>query len=93
VFPGAVADTGSGTRARSSLSFFSVAREGKGLACCVVFTASGSDALRRQGRRLHTANVVSVCVFVTDIRGLRPGQPLRGAGRGATAFYTSSVDA
>jgi hypothetical protein len=29
---GAVADTGSGTRARSSLSFFSVAQEGKGLA-------------------------------------------------------------
>jgi hypothetical protein len=35
----------------------------------------------------------SVCVFVTDIRELRPGQPLRGAGRGVTAFYTSSVDA
>jgi hypothetical protein len=34
-----------------------------------------------------------VCVFVTDIRGLRPGQLLRGAGRGAMAFYTSSVDA
>ncbi len=41
------------------------------------------------------ADVVSVlvCVFVTDIRELRPGQPLRGAGRGATTFYTSSVDA
>jgi hypothetical protein len=34
-----------------------------------------------------------VCVFVTDIHGLRPGQPLRGAERGATAFYTFSVDA
>jgi hypothetical protein len=31
VFSGAVADTGPGTRARSSLSFLSVAREGKGL--------------------------------------------------------------
>jgi hypothetical protein len=39
------------------------------------------------------ANVVSVCVFVTDIRRLQPGQPLRGAKQGATTFYTSSVDA
>jgi hypothetical protein len=31
VFLGAVADTGPGTRAWSSLSFLSVAREGKGL--------------------------------------------------------------
>jgi hypothetical protein len=37
--------------------------------------------------------MVSVCVFVTDIHGLQPGQPPRGAGRGATTFYTSSVDA
>jgi hypothetical protein len=37
VFPGAVADTGPGTRARSSLSFLSVAQEGKGLAHCVAF--------------------------------------------------------
>jgi hypothetical protein len=36
---------------------------------------------------------LSVCVFVTDIRGLWPGQPLRGARRGVTAFYTSRVDA
>jgi hypothetical protein len=36
---------------------------------------------------------LSICVFVTDIRRLRPGQPLRGAGRGATTFYTSNVDA
>jgi hypothetical protein len=36
---------------------------------------------------------LSVCVFVTDIRRLWPGQPLRGVRRGATAFYTSSVDA
>jgi hypothetical protein len=35
VFPGAIADTGSGTRARLSLSFLSVAQEGKGLARCV----------------------------------------------------------
>jgi hypothetical protein len=33
-----------------------------------------------------------VCVFVTDIRKLRPGQPLWGVGRGATTFYASSVD-
>ncbi len=32
VFPGAIAYTGPGTRARSSLSFLSVAREGKGQA-------------------------------------------------------------
>ncbi len=31
MFPGAVADTGLSTRARSSLSFLSVVREGKGL--------------------------------------------------------------
>jgi hypothetical protein len=64
VFPGAVADTGPGTRARSSLSFLFVAREGKGLARCVAFAASGSGTLRRRGRRLHTANVVSVCLCV-----------------------------
>ncbi len=93
MFPGDVVDTGPGTRTWSSLSFLFVAREGKGLARCVAFAASGSGALRRRGRRLHTANVVSVCVFITDIRGLLPGQPLRGAGRGAMAFYTSSVDA
>jgi len=93
VFPGAVVDTGLGTRARSSLFFLFVAQEGKGLPRCVAFATSGSGALRRRGRRLHTANMVSVCVFVTDIRGLWPGQPLRGAGRGATTFYTSSVDA
>jgi hypothetical protein len=64
VFPGAVADTGPGTQARSSLSFLSVAREGKGLASCVAFAASGSGALRRWGRRLHTANMVSWCLSV-----------------------------
>jgi len=93
VFPGVVADIAPGTRARSSLSFLSVAREGKGLARCVAFIASGSGALQRWGRRLHTANVVSVCVFVTDICGLQPRQSLRGVGRGAPAFHTSSVDA
>jgi hypothetical protein len=93
VFLGAVVDIGPSTPARLSLSFLSVAREGKGLARCVAFTASESGALRRRGRRLHIANMVSVCVFVIDIRGLRPGQPLRGAGQGAMAFYTSSVDA
>jgi hypothetical protein len=36
---------------------------------------------------------VCVCVFVTDIHRLRLGQLLQGAGRGATTFYTSSVDA
>ncbi len=35
--------------------------------------------------------MVSVYVFVTYIRGLRPGQPLRGAGRGAPTFYTCSL--
>jgi hypothetical protein len=64
VFPGAVADTSPGIRAQSSLSFLSVAQEGKGLACCVAFAASGSSALRRRGRCLHTANVVSVCLCV-----------------------------
>jgi hypothetical protein len=93
VFPRVVADTGPSTWARSSHSFLSVAREGKGLARCSAFATSGSGALQRWGRCLHTANVVSVCVFVTDICGLRPGQLLQGAGRGATAFYTSSVDA
>jgi hypothetical protein len=39
------------------------------------------------------ANVVFVCVFITDIRELQPGRPLQGARRGATAFYTSSVNA
>jgi hypothetical protein len=38
------------------------------------------------------ANVVSICVFVIDICGLWPGQPLQGVRRGATAFYTSSVN-
>ncbi len=63
VFPGAVTDTGPGTRAQLSLSFFSVAREGKGLARCVVFAASGSNVLRRRGRRLHTANMVFICLM------------------------------
>jgi hypothetical protein len=66
VFPGAVANTGPGTRARSSLSFLSVAREGKGLARCVAFTTSGSGALQRQGRRLHTANMVSVFLCLSQ---------------------------
>jgi hypothetical protein len=79
VFLGAVADIGPGTRARSSLSFFFVAQEGKGMAHYVAFAASGSGALRRRGRRLHTANMVSVCVFVTHIRKLWLGQLLRGA--------------
>jgi len=35
VFPGVVVDTGPGTGARSSLSFLSVAQEGKGLARCL----------------------------------------------------------
>jgi len=35
VFPGVVADIGPGTRARLSLSFLSIAQEGKGLARCV----------------------------------------------------------
>jgi len=64
VFLGAVADTSPGTRARSSVSFLSVAREGKGLAHCVVFATSGSNALWRWGRHLHTANVVFVCLCV-----------------------------
>jgi hypothetical protein len=45
------------------------------------------------GRMTRAAICLSVCVFVIDIRGLRWGQPLRGPGRGATTFYTSSVDA
>jgi hypothetical protein len=64
VFPGAVADTGPGTQAWSSLSFLSITREGKGLARCVAFATSESGALRRRGRRLHTANVVFVCLCV-----------------------------
>ncbi len=36
---------------------------------------------------------MSVCVFVTDIHGLRSGQPLWRVGRGVMAFYISSVDA
>ncbi len=35
MFPGVVADIGPGTRARLSLSFLSIAQEGKGLARCV----------------------------------------------------------
>ncbi len=52
-------------------------------------------ALCDAGAAVYTLQTwcLSVCVFVTDIRGLRPGQPLRGAERGATTFYTSSVDA
>jgi hypothetical protein len=64
VFPGVVTDTGPGTRARSSFSFLFVARERKGLARCFAFAASKSDTLRRQGYRLHTTNVVSVCLCV-----------------------------
>jgi hypothetical protein len=64
VFPGVVVDTVTGTRARLSFSFLSVAREGKRLARCVTFAASGSGALRRWGHRLHTANMVSVCLCV-----------------------------
>jgi hypothetical protein len=45
------------------------------------------------GRTTRAAICMSICVFVTDIRGLWLGQPLRGAGQGATTFYTSSVDA
>jgi hypothetical protein len=45
------------------------------------------------GRMTRAAIYMSIYVFVTDIRGLRPGQPLRRARRGATAFYTFSVDA
>jgi len=37
VFSGAVVDTGLGTRARSSLSFLSVAQKKNGLARCVAF--------------------------------------------------------
>ncbi len=52
-------------------------------------------ALYDTGAAVYTLQTwcLSVCVFDTDIHGLRPGQPLRGAGRGATAFYTSIVDA
>jgi len=64
VFLEAVADTSPGTRARLSFSFLSVAREGKGLALCVAFAASESGALRRPGRRLHTVNMVSICLCV-----------------------------
>jgi hypothetical protein len=35
------------------------------------------------GRMTRAAICLCVCVFVTNIRGLRPGQPLQGAGRGA----------
>ncbi len=37
------------------------------------------------GRTTRAAICLFVCVFVTYIHGLRPGQPLRGAGRGAQA--------
>jgi hypothetical protein len=32
------------------------------------------------GRMTRAIICLSICVFVTDIRGLRPGQPLRGPG-------------
>ncbi len=75
VFPGAVTDTGPGTRAWSSLSFLSVAREGKGLARCV---ASRNNALRRWGCRLHTGVCLSVCssqTFADYGQGSRCGGP------------------
>jgi hypothetical protein len=37
------------------------------------------------GRTTRAAICLPVCVFVIDIRRLRPGQPLRGARRGAQA--------
>jgi hypothetical protein len=37
------------------------------------------------GRTTRAAICLSVCVFITDICELRPGQPLRGAERGAHA--------
>jgi hypothetical protein len=53
---------------------------------------SNVRGLRRGDSRVlsHTSYILkqpcclSVCVFVTDICGLRPGQLLRGAGRGVT---------
>ncbi len=64
VFPGAIANIGPSTRARSSLSFLFVAREGKGLTRCIAFATSGSGVLRRRGHHLHPANMVSVCLCV-----------------------------
>jgi hypothetical protein len=64
VFSGAVVDTSPGTRARLSISFLSIAREGKGLARCIAFAVSGNGTLRHRGRHLHTTNVVYVCLCV-----------------------------
>jgi hypothetical protein len=94
VFPKAVIDTGPSTQARSCLSFLSVAREGKGLARCVAFPTSRSSALSRWGRRLHIANVVSICLCVRHRHSWIAARAAAAwVGRGATAFYTSSVDA
>jgi hypothetical protein len=90
VFPGAIADNGPGTRAWSSLSFLSVTREGKGLACCVTFAASKSGVLQRWGHRLHSANMVSVCLCVCHrhSRIAASATAVRGRARCQGLLYT-----
>ncbi len=57
---GAVADTGSGTRAQSSLSFLSIAQEGKGLAHCVCASQCPSSGFIA-GMYVFACGFVVVC--------------------------------
>ncbi len=64
---------------------------GKGVLCSREL--STGELGTKEGQAEEITFCLSICVFVTDISRLRLGQPLQGAGRGATTFYTSSVDA
>jgi hypothetical protein len=87
VFSGAVVDTGPSIRARSSLSFLFVAREGKGLGTSGL-GMGGHGRIVFECHGYPLVNLVSMCVYDRGFEGWGRERPVKQWATGVSPRFS-----